>query len=381
MENVGINLACGILEWASEGHDVNTISKKFSNFTKWLNGEERPTFKELEKLAKYLDFPFGYFFLPHPLRIEREDNIDYRTIKNKLNYSVSANLKLNIENMKYIQEWEKDYCIRNQLQKIDFTLTSKQKDDINVLTQYIYTFLGIQENWFEKYQNPLLAFNYIRGKIEEKRIIVVVNGKINDNTHKTFDLNEFRAFALYDEYAPLIFINSLDSPTGRLFSLMHELVHIMRGETDVINEVHFSVETLCNNVAIQFLAPEKYIINSIDNFEITKNKITEFSNLFHVSFEAMCYRLYALNYLSKEKCNSYIQEDIDKLTSVVDKRKKTGGNYWNTKLNILSTYVARSIISELYNGNITYTECFKMLGVSGIKTFTKFEEKLAKKKL
>ena len=82
MEQAKINLANGILEWASKGHDIYSLNKKFPNFSKWLNKEATPTFKQLEKLAKYLDFPFGYFFLSQPLLEISPDNIDFRTIKN-----------------------------------------------------------------------------------------------------------------------------------------------------------------------------------------------------------------------------------------------------------------------------------------------------------
>ena len=34
-------------------------------------------------------------------------------------------------------------------------------------------------------------------------------------------------FTLIDAYAPLIFINAADSESGRVFSLLHEFVHIV----------------------------------------------------------------------------------------------------------------------------------------------------------
>ncbi|MGP1437510.1 MAG: ImmA/IrrE family metallo-endopeptidase [Treponema sp.] len=181
---------------------------------------------------------------------------------------------------------------------------------------------------------------------------------------------------MYDDYAPLIFINGRDAPKGKLFSLIHEFIHILRSETDIINENHFLIENLCNKATINFLTPEDYIKKKIVNKVLEKNDINNLSNYFKVSFEAICYRLCALNYISKKECNLYISEYAKSFTDTKD--KKQGGNYWNSKLNVLSKHIAQAIISELHKGNITYTECFKMLGVSGLKTFKQFENRLSK---
>ena len=371
-KNEGIRLASGILKWAMGDISIDKLIPVYPKIEAWINGTQLPRFEDLQKLAKSLDFPFGYFFLSAPIKQSKIDNIDFRTIRNKLTANMSLNLKRIVENMQYLQEWKKDYCIRYRIDKINLACPSKYKDNPDLLTQYLYETLDVFDNWFEKYKNPSKAFNYIRSKIEKKRIVVVVNGKIDDNTHRTLDVSEFRAFALYDDYAPIIFINGRDSSKGRLFSLIHEFAHLLRGETDIISKTNMFVETLCNRVAIQFLAPEHYIRDKLLVKKIDKSDVIDLSNYFNISFEAICYRLCTLNYISREQCNTYIDENKD----VVIGHKERGGNYWNTKLNVLSKNVAQTIISELYNGNITYTECFKMLGLSGLKTFKEFKNKL-----
>lgn len=379
MRQKGISLGNGILEWASKDHDTEALNIKFPKFKKWLKREDEPTFNELEKLANYLGFPFGYFFLTRPLELKQTENIDFRTIKNRLGTNMSVNLRCIIEKMKYLQEWESDYYKKNKLGKVNLNCPSK--DDYNLLTQQIYKILDIPNNWFKEYKDVTKAFNYIRRKMEEKRITVVVAGKIDDNTHKILNVDEFRAFALYDDYAPLIFINAQDAPSGRLFSLVHEFVHILRGEADIVGEAHFFEEAKCNGVAIRFLAPENYISEYINSSKINENKIHELSNMFKISYKAMCYRLNNLKYISETECMLYIKEEANKRDITGYKHKKQGGNYWNTKLNVLSKHVVQSIISEVYNGNLTYTECFKMLGLSGLKTFKKFEVKFKENKI
>ena len=47
-----------------------------------------------------------------------------------------------------------------------------------------------------------------------------------EHTHRALSIDEFRAFAMVDEWAPLIFINSADTESAKLFSLVHEVAHI-----------------------------------------------------------------------------------------------------------------------------------------------------------
>ena len=60
------------------------------------------------------------------------------------------------------------------------------------------------------------------------------NGTVGFDTHRKLDLNEFRAFMLYDEIAPLIFINAADTTPGKIFSLIHEYIHILFQQEDIL---------------------------------------------------------------------------------------------------------------------------------------------------
>ena len=85
----------------------------------------------------------------------------------------------------------------------------------------------------------------------------MMSGIVGNNTHRPLSIDEFRAFSVIDEYAPLIFINSNDSTNGKLFSLLHEFSHICIGENSLFNDRYSTgkkvrkVETLCNAVAAE----------------------------------------------------------------------------------------------------------------------------------
>ncbi len=66
-------------------------------------------------------------------------------------------------------------------------------------------------------------------------IVIMLNGIVGANTHRGLSIDEFRAFTLIDDFAPLIFINATDSKAGLLFSLIHEFVHIGIGANSLFN--------------------------------------------------------------------------------------------------------------------------------------------------
>jgi hypothetical protein len=61
VKNINIKVLKEFLEL--NPHFSKQIKKKFPNSQKWLLGKDFPTYKELVELSKYINIPFGYFFL------------------------------------------------------------------------------------------------------------------------------------------------------------------------------------------------------------------------------------------------------------------------------------------------------------------------------
>src|SRR5699024_4139664 len=71
-------------------------------------------------------------------------------------------------------------------------------------------------------------------------------------------------FAISDPYAPLIFINTRDTPQAQVFTLLHEFAHLLLGESGVSdlapNNPH-KIERFCNRIAAEFLVPSVEFIH------------------------------------------------------------------------------------------------------------------------
>ena len=93
-------------------------------------------------------------------------------------------------------------------------------------------------------------------------MLVVFSGIVGNNTHRKLETEEFQGFALVDEYAPLVFVNSADFRAAQMFTLAHEIAHLFVGETGVssfdnLQPTEDLTEQFCNRIAAEFLAPEE----------------------------------------------------------------------------------------------------------------------------
>ena len=70
------------------------------------------------------------------------------------------------------------------------------------------------------------------------------------------DTRVFRGFSIADEVAPFVVINDQDARTAWSFTLLHETVHLLLGQTGVSGSYTESeTERFCDDVAGEFLLP------------------------------------------------------------------------------------------------------------------------------
>lgn len=66
MQEVSVNVKPAMLEWAMQKARTAENTFAIETIGKWISGEKRPTFSQIEKVSKEISVPFGYFFLQEP---------------------------------------------------------------------------------------------------------------------------------------------------------------------------------------------------------------------------------------------------------------------------------------------------------------------------
>lgn len=352
MPAVNVNIQPEIISWAlSQTQEEKLGDKLMNNITQWLNGTKTPTFNQIEDFSKKANIPLGYFFLQTP-PVEQIELLEYRTVDSIQFANPSRNLIDTIHEMESVQDWMKDYRQEMGFDVLPVVGSMKGVKDASVIVDRIREDLELEETWYEKCRDAREAFSYIRGKLEECGVVVMMSGVVGKNTHRALDVNEFRAFAMVDEWAPLIFINTADSNGAKLFSLLHEVAHIWLGEDDLFNDRKNRVEgvsateVMCNAAAGELIVPKSIFLNKWNACDV-----------------------------GMDVYNIVVQTAIDNYHQMKENKESTGGNYYNTIGSRLDGCFVRALCESVNMGRTSYTEAYRLTNTSR-KTFSDVVQRL-----
>ncbi|MGI6257644.1 MAG: ImmA/IrrE family metallo-endopeptidase [Anaerovoracaceae bacterium] len=380
-----LEVSNSVIDWALEQARKEAVNlKHLELLEKWKLNEKQPTFAQIENISRAIGIPFGYFFLTNP---PAEDNsmMEYRTVDSLAHDSLSRNLLDILHDMKNVQEWMNNNLRQQGINTLGFVGTQRYQDDVGDFAEEVRTLLKIEKGWFQKCKDAYDAFRYLRGRISDLGVLVMMNGVVGNNTHRQLSIEEFRAFALIDDCAPLIFINSNDSYNGKLFSLLHEFAHVLIGDNSLYNLRESSgslvtkVERICNAVAAEVLVPEDIFVRKWKEEETDDREdiIWRFANFFRCSATVIARRALDQKYISKNLYERIVEKAIDAYIEKrnKDKEKEGGGNFYTTKASKIDQRFFYSLLQSVQEGRTLYTDAFRLTNTNR-NTFDKLAEKV-----
>lgn len=363
------NINTDMLIWARErsGIDVSEFAKKCGvseeRLLEWERGEHPITFNQAMRYAEKAHIPFGYLFLTEP----PEDLLaipDLRTTGGQGVQRPSPELVDLVKLMLQRQEWYRDYLQQQLAEPNRFVGRFSFRDSVDAIVQDIRVSLEVEEypergKWTDYYRDLV-------GRIEALGILVMRQGNLGHYT-RPLKVEEFRGFAIADQYAPIIFVNHADALGARLFTLIHELCHIWIGQSGVSDSnanTHRQEEVLSNAVAADFLVPtdelQRLWSGSLDRWE---DNLPALEAHFHVSTWVLARRALTLSFISDDEYRRYIAEQ----QAAYRRRDRASGgpNYYQSKKAQISRRFSHAVVSEALSGQMLLREASELLG--GIK--------------
>lgn len=367
-----------MIQWAirRSGLTVSEISKRLEINIEKLHsiehGDEPIAFGKAKTLAKIANIPFGFLFLSEPPKETPLLLPDLRTINSQEvdepSHALQEIIRINQERV----DWYRDYLIKQGFESNEY-VGKLAEAKVNQMVEFLQRNLQVTRrgNAKDYYRDLVKA-------VEDLRIMVVQDSDLGHHS-KPLNSEEFRGFAIADSVAPLIFINTADSLNAQLFTLIHELVHILKGESGIsdndMSTVH-PTEVFCNAVAGEFLVAESEFIKQWQS--ISKNEPIEiiFEKLakeFYVSRHVIARRAMTLKYISQSEYQDYIARLHEEYLASKGKRFKGGPSYYVVKNSKLSTQLSQAVVSETLAGKMLYRDGGHLLGMkpSNIKSFAK----------
>ena len=376
-----------VLEWAiaRSGNKRKEIEKRFSKLPEWLNGRVVPTLRQIESFAKATHTPLGFFFLNVPPKINLPIP-HFRTQNDKSPNKPSTELIDTIYAMERRQNWLKEYLENLGAKPLSFVGSCSRVQDPVEIASKMYNSFGIQEGWAANTDNWEKTFSFLRETVENAGILVMANGIVGNNTHRSLNPKEFRGFVLVDKVAPLVFINSADWKAAQMFTLAHELAHIFIGSSAAfdLKNLHAAddpIEQLCNKVAAEFLVPQEQLKQKWNRNDKLNTQFQRLSKIFRVSQIVISRRALDANLISKTNFFSFYKEYRDEFekNQREKKNKSGGGNFYATQTLRVGESFGDKVVTAVKSGYILYTEAYHLTGLRG-KTFEEFAQRYDDKK-
>lgn len=374
-----------ILIWARTtlNREISDVAKQLNVNEKiverWESGDKRPTLNQLKTLSKYYKRPLAAFFLPEPPE-ELPPPRDFRKLPKGVDGSLSPKTILAMRRARRLQSIasELDVPRNTRIRYSDHSLSLR--DDPEIEAPRIRNTLKITVQEQSEWDSDIRALDQWKRAVENFGIVVF---------QLPMDIMDARAFSLTDGEKPIIVLNKRDSPRGRIFSLFHELAHILLNEGGMCNmrtEEIFQtgsrdIEIFCNHFAGALLVPKENLL--YHRLVKGKTAISEWplrtlgtiSNHFFVSKEVILRRLVIFKKAPKSfygKMHEIWEEAARK-----DLEKKGGGgggrNIAKECIDQCGTHFISTVLDQHKKERITYSDVSDYLGIR-LKYLPKVEQ-------
>jgi len=372
MSNSRISINPALLTWAREraGADIFALKERFPKLSEWEAGKSQPTLKQLEDFARVVYVPIGYLFLPEPVQ-ETLPVSDFRASVGRV--SISPNLLDTLYLCQQRQGWYRDYARMEGFSRLDFIGSADMTDDPEAVAQAICETLGLSLPERQKLPSWVEALRQFIAKAEEVGVLVMGSSIVGNNSHRKLSVEEFRGFALADDLAPLVFINTADSKAAQMFTLAHELAHLWLGESGVSNTEagrppEERIERWCNAVAAELLMPMRAAREAYQPDQPLQEELERLARLFKVSTLVVLRRLFDSGFISKTVLWEQYHEELARIHSL-GSRSSEGGDFYRTLGVRTSKRFARAVLASALEGQTLFRDAFRLLGVRKSATF------------
>lgn len=365
-QTIKIKVRPQVLQWAREeaGFKAEDIALKLhispERYSNWeINGKEIPL-GLLKSIANYYKRQLAVFLLPAPppKLIQPKDFRNLAVSQVGLSPDTLLAMRRTHKYLELAREilgetfWTNQYAWQNDT--ISF-LEKKTKVFDQKITDWLRGKLQITIDEQQRFAGYDDAFKKWRNSVEQHLGIFVFQFSMPEN--------EFDGFCYAGDKPPYaIVINSAAFKPRRIFTLFHELAHIIKNQsciclTDITNTKQ-DIEFECNDFAGKFLVPDSYVY-PIENI----NELAELAKRFKVSREVYLRRnferefikekdfFWFLKYLKEQKLPPQKEKKNGAPAPPVLSKSARGDKFYNL------------ILDAVYNNKIDYTTASDVLGM------------------
>lgn len=355
-----------IIRWAREFYNMSpdkaaqAIGVDISRYMNWEDGTEHPTYAKLKKISDVFRKPSAIFFFPEPPQLPSIKG-DLRTLPDEIVNSFSKNIIIQFEKAKVYQlSLEELYGSKESI----IAQRSSFPKDIDQLCSFFRLQLEFPVSAQKAWKSTKVVFEIFREKFYDLGIYVFKDA---------FKDNRISGICLNDDNFPIIVINNSMSYARQIFTLFHELYHLISDTSGAeiirddyyvaLNDQQTKIEKACDTFANAFLVPMDDFTQELKKKPINEDRIEELATLYSVSKEAVMYKLYKMGKMTPAEYNDLKEFFYGDAIRNGNKKKgqSGGGNYYYTQLTYLGQRYAGDVFKQYFSGKIDSVRASEML--------------------
>lgn len=367
-----------VIEWARESAGlsreevVSKLKRKsitVETITAWETGGETPTLPQLEMLAYSIyKRPLALFFFPEPPEEETPEE-SFRTLPEYEISKMPPKLRYLIRQARVMQInlAELNDNTNPAPRKILHDLGYRPNSPVEEMSKSVRTYFNIDLDEQMSWKDSDVALKNWRALYEECGIAVFKEA-FNHREGKLTVESPFSGFCLYDDTYPIIYVNNSKPKTRQIFTLFHELAHLLLRTggvdtriDDYIDQIdgdNKNAEILCNKFAGAFLVPDEDFNRRVSGLQIDDPAISQWANLYKVSREVILRKFLDRGDVNQSTYNGYVASWAQSR-----KPKPKGGSSYSNKGVYLGDRYLGLVFGKYYQKKISLEQVANYLGV------------------
>jgi len=369
----GIPVNGDVLRWAREtaGLSIDDVIEKlhrkgvtYKTVLAWEAEIESPTYTQLERLAyEIYKRPLAMFFFPEPPE-EATPKQSFRTLPDYEIEIMPSAMRMLLRKARVFQLnlYELFENVNPAAKRIVQDLSFNPNVSAVEMAKTVREYFSVTIEQQSSLKSTDKALKFWREKLETHGVFVFKDA---------FHTDQFSGFCLYDDNFPVIYVNNSKSFTRQIFTIFHELAHLLfktggidtriDDYIDYLEGDNKQIEIICNKFAGEFLVPTEDLNLRLKSTFIDDSTIEELARFYQVSREVILRKVFDKGLVNQkyydEKVSAWVRESTSKSS------KSGGGNYYSTQGAYLGGKYIEKAFSSYYQQRITSERLADYLGV------------------
>jgi len=351
-----------VIRWAREraGFSIEEMRKTFKSIERWEAGSAFPSYTQLEGMADKFKVPIAVFFFPAPPNVPPISET-FRTLPEHEFEQLPPRIWLLLRKAKSFQInlIEMTGGVNTAPRHITHDIVFDEDISITAAAQRVRRYLDISVEEQSGWPSDDAALENWRRVLQDVGISVFKDA---------FRVLNYSGFCLYDNVFPIIYVNNSNAKTRQIFTLFHELAHLLfhTSGIDMLTDDFIQrlpaderrIEITCNRFAAEFLLPESVFNAALEGRPPTGATAEHLADLFHVSREFIYRRFRDRNLISQDEYESARDRWAEQ-----QKTGEGGGNYYYTKIAYLGPDYVNLALRQYYQNRIDETQLAEYLDI------------------